>query len=314
MKSHNLNLLRTLQVLLEECHVSRTAERLHITQSAVSRQLTQLREVFNDTLLIREGNRLLLTPRAEALKLKLGSLLAECNSLFEPVTFQPEQWQGKVVLSSSDYVAQYILPEVVEHLREHAPLVSVAYQLWSPKQFEQLADLDIQFVSTMLPAIPDGLCGEPIGADYPVCVMRSDHPLATADTLQLNDFLYYDHASVTGGGDKDSFVDLRLAEQGLSRRVKLSVPFFTSALNTICRSDMLLVIPEHIAVNMKQLFPITYFPLPISVPEHKYWLLWHPKYNNEPSHQWMRTLLLTTMRSSMYSMPMINNHEADELF
>ena len=302
MKNHNLNLLRTLQVLLEECHVSRAAERLHVTQSAVSRQLTQLRELFHDPLLVRDGNRLLQTPRAEQLKLKLDGLLTECHRLFEPENFQPAHWQGRVVLSSSDYVAQYILPDIVDRLRERAPQLNVAYQLWSPMQFDQLAELDIQLVSTMLPQIPDGLCGEPIGADHPVCVMRSDHPLAEGGSLNLDDFLRFSHASVNGGGDKDSFVDRSLAEQGKSRHIQFTVPFFTSALTAVCRSDMLLVIPEHIAVNMQQLFSITYFSLPVSVPEHKYWLIWHPKYDNDPSHQWLRELVLTLMRGSMYSM------------
>ena len=72
MKNINLNLLVSLQALLEECHVSRAAERLHITQSAVSRQLYQLRDIFHDPLLIRDGNRLLMTPKAEQLKVKSG--------------------------------------------------------------------------------------------------------------------------------------------------------------------------------------------------------------------------------------------------
>jgi len=76
----NLNLLRSLHVLLEECHVSRSAARLHITQSAVSRQLAQLRDLCGDPLLIRQGNQMIPTPRAIALKSKLDALLADVAS------------------------------------------------------------------------------------------------------------------------------------------------------------------------------------------------------------------------------------------
>lgn len=300
----NLNLLRTLQILLEECHVSRAAERLYITQSAASRQLNQLREIFNDPLLVREGNRLLPTPKAEQLRLKLGGVLAECQALFASDSFEPASWQGKVILSSSDYVAQYILPDIVERLQQQAPHLSLTYQLWSPSQLGLLADLDIQLVSTMLPEIPKGLCGCSIGADYPVCVMRSDHPLAANESLSVDEFVRYSHLRVSGGGDKDSFVDRSLAEQGMERKVQFSVPFFSSAFHTLCRTDMLMVIPEHIACNMQHQFPICFKPLPIAVPEHKYWLLWHPRFDHDPAHTWLRELVLAVMRGSMYSISM----------
>ena len=306
MKNNNLNLLRTLQVLLEECHVSHAAERLHVTQSAVSRQLTQLRELFQDPLLVREKNYLVPTPRAEQLKQKLDGLLIDCDHLFEPESFQPKNWKGQVAIASSDHVAQYFMPELVDQLREQAPDINVVYHSWSPKKFDQLGELDIQLVSTTLLQPPDGLCGKQIGEDLPVCVMSTNHPLAKADQLSLDDFLRFNHTSVTGGGDKDSFVETALAEQGLSRRIQFTVPFFTSALTAICRSDMLLVIPEHIAISMQQSFSIKYFPLPIEAPKQKYWLIWHPKYDNDPSHKWLRETVLSVMRSSMCLMAMVS--------
>ncbi|UXI01938.1 LysR family transcriptional regulator [Photobacterium sp. TY1-4] len=302
-KPMNLNLLRTLQVLLDECHVSRAAERLHLTQSAVSRQLTQLRGLFDDPLLVREGNRLLLTPRAEQLKLKLDGVLAECQGLLVNRTFDPGAWQGRVVLASSDYVAQYILPDIVAQFQHAAPRLRVRYQLWSPEQLAQLGELNIHLVSTMLPAIPPGLCGRAIGADQPVCVMRRAHPLAL-EPLTLSAFTRYPHVKVSGGGDKDSFVERHLSGEGLARQIQFTVPFFGSAFETVSRTDMLMVIPEHIARNMSQLFPITYQPLPFAVPEHQYWLLWHPRFETDPAHQWLRNQVLTIMQGSMYSITM----------
>lgn len=307
MKNNNLNLLRTLQVLLEECHVSHAAERLHVTQSAVSRQLTQLRELFHDPLLVREKNHLVPTPRAEQLKLKLDGLLTEFDHLFEPEVFQPNLWQDQIAIASSDHVAQYFMPELVDRLREQAPQLDVIYHSWSPKKFEHLGELDIHLVSTTLPEPPDGLCGTPIGEDHPVCVMSTTHPLATGECINLEDFLQFNHVSVIGGGDKDSFVDLALAEQNLKRRIQFTVPFFTSALTAVCRSDMLLVIPEHIALSMQQSFPIKYFSLPIEAPKQKYWLIWHPKYDNDPSHQWLRSTVLKVMHRSLCLRAMVSS-------
>ncbi|WEM42939.1 LysR family transcriptional regulator [Photobacterium sp. DA100] len=301
MQNINLNLLRTLQVLLEESHVSRTAERLCLTQSAVSRQLTQLRELFGDPLLVREGNRLLPTPKALQLKGRVDGILASCQGLLDEPAFSPQQWSGPMVLASSDYVAQYILPEIVERVQQQAPHVNISYRLWSPEYLSHLADLDIQLVSTMLPQIPEGLCGAHIGSDFPVCVMRDQHPLANRASLSLSQLVEYSHMRVSAGGDKDSFVERELKAQGLSRNVQFSVPFFSAAFQTLVRTDMLMVLPEHIARNMQAWFAITYQPLPIPKPQHNYWLLWHPRYDSDPAHRWFRQQVLSVMKSSMYS-------------
>ncbi|MGF1703893.1 LysR family transcriptional regulator [Photobacterium makurazakiensis] len=301
MNQVNLNLMRTLQVLLEECHVSRAAERLFVTQSAVSRQLNQLRVLFADPLLIRDGNRLLPTPKALQLQSRVEAILAGCDALFSSDDFVPNLWQGPMVLASSDYVAQYILPDIVEHVQQKAPNLNLHYQLWSPEKLSQLPDLDVQLVSTMLPAIPDGLCGASIGADFPVCVMRDTHPLAQQSDITVEQFVQYAHMRVSAGGDKDSFIDKELKALGLSRHVQFSVPFFSSAFQTMCRTDMLMVTPKHIAVNMQRSLPITFKALPVPMPEHRYWLVWHPKYDADPAHRWFRDQVLLVMRGSMYT-------------
>ncbi|GHA62816.1 LysR family transcriptional regulator [Photobacterium aphoticum] len=301
MEHINLNLLRTLQILLEERHVSHSAERLYLTQSAVSRQLTQLREMFVDPLLIREGNGLVLTVKASQLKPRIDQILADCSDLLVDPSFSSEHWQGTMVMASSDYVAQYILPDIVVQLQSQAPALNLHYQLWQPAQIGKLAELNIQLVSTMLPAIPDGLCGAQIGADFPVVVMHNQHPLASSPALSASDLSLYPHVRVSAGGDKDSFVDGALRTLGLQREVRLSVPFFSAAFNAVCRTEMLMVIPQHIAHNMQAHFPLTHKPMPLVTTEHRYWLLWHPRYDADPAHRWFREQVLAVLQDSMYS-------------
>ncbi|RCX06783.1 LysR family transcriptional regulator [Marinomonas foliarum] len=297
----NLNLLRSLKVLLEERHVSHAANKLNLTQSAVSRQLSQLRYLFADPLLIREGNTLIPTPKALMLQTKLTHWFLELDDLLVEEAFEPAKWHGEFVLSSSDYVAQYILPDIVEALAAHAPNVSMQYRLWQPDLLPQLATSDIQLASSMSPTQPEGVSSVQIGEDSPVCVMSHAHPLAKQDTLSIDDLLAYAHIKVIGGGDKDSYVDEALAKLEKQRRFALKVPFFYAAAQSLCQSQHLLVIPEHIARNLKKHFSLTYKPLPITTPRHKYWLIWHAKYDNDPSHLWVRNLVLQTMSKATYS-------------
>ncbi|MFM2587197.1 LysR family transcriptional regulator [Vibrio sp. TBV020] len=300
----NLNLLRSLHVLLEECHVSNAAHRLHITQSAVSRQLSQLREICGDPLLVRDGNQLVPTPRALAMQDKLRELLEEFDVLLSDKPFDPKIWQQEFILSSSDYVAQYIVPDVVSIVVEQAPNVNIAYRLWQPDYLNEFDQTGIHLASTMLDHKPSHLSSVKIGQDKSVCVMRKGHPLQSKTELSCEDLIAFPHLKVTGGGDKDSKADIALQQLGYQRRIALKVPFFSAAINALRSSDYLMVVPEHIARNLSHESELEYCSLPFDTEAHQYWLMWHPKYDNDKAHQWMREKVLHAMQVSPYSIGM----------
>jgi len=297
----NLNLLRTLLVLLEECHVSRTASRLSLTQSAVSRQLAQLRELFDDPLLVRGGNELHKTVKAIALQAKVKNLLDECNNLVEAQPFDPCEWAGEVSFACSDYVAQYIFPDIVENISQISHKARFNYHLWEPHLLEGFVNRPIKLASTLGFDVPKGLSGKLIGEDYLVCVMSETHALVKKKDLSLNDILNYQHILITGGGDKNSKFDACLFELDVNRDIGLKIPFFSAAFNALIKTDFLLVTPHHIARNMSEHMPITYRSLPVEVPLQKYWLIWHPKYDKDASHQWIREQFYQIFRRSIYS-------------
>lgn len=301
----NLNLLRSLHVLLEECHVSRAAERLHLTQSAVSRQLSQLRELCGDPLLVRDGNRLVPTPHALVMQEKLRDLLGEFDELLSNKPFDPLTWQQEFVISSSDYVAQYIIPEVLSQVVKQAPNIDLAYRLWQPNFLAKFNETGIHLASTMLPSQPEALSSIKIGEDKSVCLMRSDHPLSAVSELDCQQLISFPHLKVTGGGDKDSMADVSLKKLGYKRRIALKVPFFSAAVNALQSSDYMMIVPQHIAINLAEGGALTYRSLPFDTPAHQYWLMWHPKFDNDKAHQWMREKILYAMQTSRYSIGMI---------
>ncbi|WP_375752520.1 LysR family transcriptional regulator [Vibrio sp. HN007] len=297
----NLNLLRSLHVLLEECHVSKAAQRLNVTQSAVSRQLSQLRDLFGDPLLLREGNRLIPTSKALEIKTKLDSLFEEFDHLLEDQAFDPFEWEGEMVFSSSDYVAQYIFPGLVAESSKLAPKANFRYVMWERDFLADLSKSDIHLASTMMPEEPEGLSSILLGEDKSVVVMREQHPLADKQTLTPEDILSFPHVLITGGGDKNSHIEKVLTEYGAKRRIGLKVPFFSAAFDTLTVCDYLLVIPEHVAKKVSESVDITYRKFPLELESHKYWLIWHPKYDRDPAHRWMRAQASRAIRGSMYS-------------
>ncbi|OLQ89688.1 transcriptional regulator [Vibrio panuliri] len=301
----NLNLLRSLQVLIEECHVSRAAARLNLTQSAVSRQLGQLRELCDDPLLVRDGNRLLPTQRAQALLTKVNQVLLQADELFNDAPFEPESWQQEFVFASSDYVAQFIVPQIIPILGKRAPLLDFSYRLWQQEYLLNMQQLGIDLASTMLPEAPNHLSSIKIGEDQPVCLMRAEHPLSALSDWCADAIVSYPHLKVTGGGDKDTHADLALQELGLQRRVAVKVPFFSTAVKVLQETDLLMIVPDHIALNISQDASLVYRPLPFQCLMHQYWLMWHPKFDQDRGHEWMRNQVLDVMRISPKSIQII---------
>ena len=297
----NLNLLRALTVLLQDKNVTKAALRLSLTQSAMSRQLTQLREYFADPLLIREGNAYLLSARAKQLLPRVQTILSEIEALNAQEGFDPSSCQRRFSFACTDYVAQFIFPDVLKQVQLEAPGIDIIYKMWQPDWLESLGQLPLDFVSTMTPSVPQNLFSIHMGQDSPVCLMADDHPLANSQKLSLELMLDYSFVHLNSGGDKDSFFDRALEAKGLCRRILFEVPFFSSAFKVVANGQALMVLPEHIARNAADKLPLTYLPLPLNAPENHYHLCWHAVHDRDPAHRWMRNCIAEQIRTSMYS-------------
>lgn len=290
----NLNLLHSLDVLLDTCNLTVAAGVLGLTQSTLSRQLAQLRTQFGDPLLVREGQRFLLTERARALRAPLKALLASLDAVLSEPDFDPAACTRRFAIAGSDYLADHVLPTLVETIGREAPRAEIVFRMWEPGYYRLLSDEGIDLVATIADTLPDNLHGRAMGKDRPVCAMRASHPLAR-QALGLADYLDWPHLRVTGGSDKDGFVDQYLATRGLRRQVRAAVPFFSSALRIAANDDLLWTLPEHMAITLSRQVPLAWQPLPFDMPDYQYWLLWHSRSHHDPVHQWFRRHVYTVL-------------------
>ncbi|MFM5421492.1 LysR family transcriptional regulator [Aeromonas veronii] len=294
----NLNLLPTLKVLLETRNISRAAELLHLSQPSISKQLALLRSEFDDELLVREGQRWLLTPRAEALAAQLADSLGALERLYEAPGFDPSRCERVFRLASSDYVAQHILPDICAALAKEAPLAALEYSLWDKRQLPQLWQSELDLVSTITEQVPEQIRGLHQGEDRLAVLIGRHHPLA-GKTLSLDDYLAWPHLQVSGGGDKDSPVEQVLAPQGLSRRWFARVPFFQAAVEVLLRTDCLMTTPAHIAWQLSCGHELTFVDLPFATRDQQYHLLWHQRHHQDPAHRWFRELAYPFLRDHL---------------
>jgi len=300
--AHNLNQLRVLAALLNHPNLTHVGNQLHMTQSAVSKTLAQLRDAFGDELLVRDGQQYLLTSKALQLKQELPTRLEALETLYRPEQFNPALCERQFVMASSDYVAEYIFPDIVAKVAEQAPNVTLAYQPWHKSKLADIADLPIDIVSTLVEAPPENCFGLRQGEDKLAVLMNQNHPLS--QSLSLQEYLAASHLLVTGGGDKDSLVDQALKLQNQQRNITLQVPFFSTAIVLLQQTQHLLTTPLHIAVQMAQSAQLAWQPLPVTLPAQQYHLLWHQRFQQDPAHQWFRELAFPVLQGHVRGVDM----------
>ncbi|MBL3582287.1 LysR family transcriptional regulator [Oleidesulfovibrio alaskensis] len=306
ISSVNLNLLVALKALLDEGNVTRAAERLHITQSGMSKNLAQLRELFDDPLLVRSGNALVLTERARELEGPLEMVLGNVHALFEAQRFDPATCRRSFTLAVTDYVAQYILPDALGAILAAAPGIDIQAIGWEPDSMRALAEGKIDMATCLTEGVPASVEQLRVGEDRFACLMRAGHPLAAAGAMRLDRYVQADHAVITIGGDKVRIIDRVLGKLGHSRNIRLRVPFYASAVEIVSRTDLLLTLPAHVARNVIQARnpsepALAWAPLPFAVDSFEYSIIWHARFHGDPGHRWVREMLFAQMQSSLFA-------------
>lgn len=174
----DLNLLVALQALLEERNVSKAAERLFITQSAMSKTLGRLRTLFDDPLFTRTSSGVVPTPRAEDLQLQLAAVLADVQGLVAPSEFDPATYQGSFSLVMPDYLGLLLLPALMEQLQAEAPGIQLQVVSRAEHQLDRLAsgeyDVCLQIEQRYYAPEFEVIT---LGEATPVLVAREGHPL-----------------------------------------------------------------------------------------------------------------------------------------
>ncbi|WP_411850793.1 LysR substrate-binding domain-containing protein [Stenotrophomonas sp. LGBM10] len=283
----DLNLLVTLQALLEEQNVTRAAARLHLAQPTVSVQLARLRALFDDPLLLPAARGMRTTARAEALRAPLAEALQALSRAVAPTRpFDPGQARNTWRVMASDYGESTVLLPALPRLRHAAPGTRLAIVELAPQRMVERAERgDIDLAFHIAADAPPALHHRPLFTERYVLAGRRDHPrLKRRPTLKQFCALEHVIVSPQGGGFHGS-TDAALAEQGAQRTVALSVPHFLFLRSTLARTDMVAMVPERLVLGDPALRVVE---APIEVPGYQMVMLWHERVHRDPAHRWLR--------------------------
>ena len=288
----DLNLLYVLHVLIEEQNVTKAAARLKVSQPAVSRSLSRLRDVFDDPLFIRTSHGLSATAKTQSLQPLLTETLKSLESLIQPVEFNPASSERRFTLSTTDFGTLTVLPKILDQFRQEAPNAVLDVKSWDEDMVGQLDQSNIDLaVAVLSKEPPPGIRAMRLQSDEMVCLARKGHPLI-GDTLTLDAYLNADHVQVVLGRREFFAVDRVLDKLGHKRHVSVHLPNFVPAARTVMDSDLLLTVPRLFAEDMLQTASdIVLYELPFATRSFDYSMIWHESVQHDAAHIWFRGLL-----------------------
>ena len=292
LRTLDLNLLKTLDALLDERSVTRTAARLALTQPAVSGMLNRLRDYFDDPLFVRAPHGIVPTTRAEELAAPVKRILADIDVLLQPVSFDPITANLTFTLAATDYALRAVVVPFIAALKVQAPSIRVRVVPVEPDRLvAQLEQGKIDLALLTPHTTPDELHSRALYDERYVCMMRADHPDA-GKPLTPDRFCALEHVLVSYEGEGfHGVTDDALAKMGRKRHVGLSVSSFLVLPDVLAISDMLAVVPERMAENRTGIFGCD---TPVAVQGFTKSMAWHGRTHRNPAQVWLRRVLLET--------------------
>jgi DNA-binding transcriptional LysR family regulator len=285
----DLNLLPPLVALLEERHVSRAADRVRLSQPAMSRALQRLRRHFGDELLVRGPDGYSLTPRAERIRDQLATAVTHLERVFAPETFDPAAAAQSFRLAVSDYTVATFGPELVRTILTESPNSAVSCEVLDGHAFDKLdaGTLDLVIYGR---AAPERYCSEHLFTDRFVCVVAAEHPLAHQTSVSLSTYLRWPHLAIE---IDQPWIDRALETFGTSRRIAVSMPYFALAPSILPGTELILTIPAQLAHHDADRPRTRVLAAPREFGELKFYAVWHPRFDQDPSHSWLRQAVRT---------------------
>jgi DNA-binding transcriptional LysR family regulator len=292
-KRLDLNLLATLEALLAEQNVTKAAARLHLSQPAVSAQLSRLRALFDDPLLIPAQRGM--TPTAKALEL-LDPLRQALDQVRATVAshrnFDPAKARLTVAIACTDYLQAAVVKPLVVALRARAPGVRVALRNLDPARLEaQMVRGDVDLALLTPQTASPGLRTRHLFDERYVLIGRRNHPRLRGG-ITVEKYAQLDHVIVSpGGGDFVTPVDTALAALGHHRNVVLSAASFLFVPEIVAQSDFVALVPERLVHDRANKLRVMECPFPVE--GFAVGMVWHERSHAHSGHRWIRETVIS---------------------
>jgi DNA-binding transcriptional LysR family regulator len=273
----DLNLLVLFEIVFQERHVGRSAERLHLSPSAISHGLGRLRALLGDPMFLKTPKGVVPTERALRLAPSVAEILARIRGVVSTAApFDPRHSTRRFVIGAPDGISSVMLPPLLETLREVAPGVDIGIRQLLPVQgftvphlawrdaLKELEDRTMDIAIIPFDDIPVRFHKQKLYEEEFIIAARKGHSFLRNPTLKR--YCDLEHLVVSHTGDVSGFVDVELAKRGLTRRVALTVPNFIFALSVLADTEMVSAVPRRFIEIHGARFDVVAVRAPLPLP------------------------------------------------
>jgi DNA-binding transcriptional LysR family regulator len=299
----DLNLLRVFNAMMIDLSTVRAGERVGLSQPAVSSALGRLRLIMGDDLFVRDGNRMVPTPKALALRDPIRSALQQMeDALAQVVTFDPATADKTFTIAGSDYISTFLMPRLAGRTRLEAPGVTVQLLDFPPNRVFQLLSegrVDVAVERGLKP--PEWIHCTTLFRSFVVCIARKDHPALMRSGIErgarLTPEVYCEIPQVilSTDGSKSGSMERELHRLGFRRRIAMTVPHFQAIALATAGSDLLGNMPVHFARYAARLFDLDLYLPPVDPPIVQMRMYWHRRLERDPAQNWLREAIRAAM-------------------
>ncbi len=291
MKNMDLKSLLIFDALLQLRSVTKVAERMKMTQSAVSHGLARLRRDFADPLFVPTRSGMTPTSRAREVeplvRQAINSILV---ALAPSPPFEPKSYEGMARIAINDFVSMNLVPPLIETMRQSAPRFQLQFvALDAASDWARLESGEIGLAIASFRDLPSNLHSRPLFKGQHVVMARRDHPLI-GRRLTLQRYLSLEHVTVSPYVSMG--IDRELEAHGLRRYIAVSMPSLLLVPEVIAASDYVVTLGERVARTLIRGYPLEIHRLPVPVRNFTVAMVWHARHHQDPAYRWLREQLV----------------------
>ena len=285
----DLKLLRLLDALHASQSVTRTAERLGLSQPTISIGLARLRKMLDDPLFVRTPEGMQATPRTQALMPAVRQVL-DGMDLLASVTAQfdagSSERRFRIFMTDASHVT--LMPRLFAHVRALAPGVKLEAATLGPDMAQALQAGEADLALGLIPTLDRGFYQQALFDQDWICLCNADHP-RIGEKFHLKHYLAEAHVGIVSGTGAQ-LLESALQKLGKPRRVQLALPGFLGLPGILSTSDLVATLPRHIGETLAQAAGLRVLPCPVAIEGFTVKQYWHTRYHQDPANRWLRSV------------------------
>jgi DNA-binding transcriptional LysR family regulator len=297
-KDIDLNLLVVFHEIFQERHISTVAKKLHLSQPAISNALARLRLSFNDELFVRTSKGMQPTPTAYQLADPIAEALNKITrALNQHDTFDVESSQRHFTIAMTDVGEMYFMPQLISYCAKHAPQIKI--KSMRAHSVNLLSEMEMGRIDLAVGAF-DSLSGtlfqRRLFKQNYVTMFRRGHR-TMKEGMTSKQFLSAKHLIVSSQESPYDKINQSLEKIGITASAHFIVPHFSSAPYIISSTDLVVTVPEKLAISAKQAFDLEYIKPPLRLPNLQTNVFWHRRFAQDEGNVWLRDTLVNLFAS-----------------